>query len=74
MLVKPLLDLGVLREGIPDLDARRVGRPPIGLSLRSENHFLIGVNLGVSQVLASVWLWTEKSFAAPPTSPVGLDT
>jgi predicted NBD/HSP70 family sugar kinase len=28
---------------------RGVGRPPIGLSLRSESDFLIGVNIGVSQ-------------------------
>ena len=49
VLVRPLLDSGVLREGVPEQSARRVGRPPIGLSLRAENHFLVGVNLGVSQ-------------------------
>jgi predicted NBD/HSP70 family sugar kinase len=49
VLVKPILDSGVLREGTPDLTVRRVGRPPIGLSLRAENHFLVGVNIGVSQ-------------------------
>ena len=49
VLVKPLLDSGVLREGTPDQSIRRVGRPPIGLSLRSESHFLIGVNIGVTQ-------------------------
>ena len=49
VLVKPLLDSGVLREGTPDLTSRRVGRPPIGLSLRAENHFLVGVNIGVRQ-------------------------
>jgi predicted NBD/HSP70 family sugar kinase len=49
VLVKPLLDSGVLREGTPDLTLRRVGRPPIGLSLRAENHFLVGVNIGVNQ-------------------------
>lgn len=49
VIVKPLLDSGVLREGTPDLTSRRVGRPPIGLSLRAENHFLVGVNIGVSQ-------------------------
>jgi predicted NBD/HSP70 family sugar kinase len=49
VLVKPLLDSGVLREGLPDLTSRRVGRPPIGLSLRAENHFLVGVNIGVNQ-------------------------
>lgn len=49
VLVKPLLDSGVLREGKPDLSPRRIGRPPIGLSLRGENHFLVGVNIGVRQ-------------------------
>src|SRR5689334_2496165 len=49
VLVKPLIDSGVLREGAPDPSVRRVGRPPIGLSLRSGNHLLIGVNIGVSQ-------------------------
>jgi predicted NBD/HSP70 family sugar kinase len=50
VLVKPLLDSGVLREGTPDRTmVRGVGRPPIGLSLRSESDFLIGVNIGVSQ-------------------------
>ncbi len=49
VLVRPLIDSGVLREGAPDPSVGRVGRPPIGLSLRSENHFLIGVNVGVSQ-------------------------
>jgi predicted NBD/HSP70 family sugar kinase len=50
VLVKPLLDSGVLREGTPEQSTRRVGRPPIGLSLRVESHFLIGVNIGVSQI------------------------
>ena len=50
VLVKPLLDSGVLREGTPDQSVRRVGRPPIGLSLRVESHFLIGVNIGVRQM------------------------
>src|SRR5678816_1534157 len=49
VIVKPLLDSGVLREGTPDPTIRRVGRPAIGLSLKSENHFLIGVNIGVSK-------------------------
>lgn len=70
VLVKPLLDSGVLREAAPDLSTRRVGRPPIGLSLRSENHFLIGVNIGVSQTqLGSATvdgkLIREESFATP---------
>lgn len=51
VLVKPLLDSGVLREGVPDRTILRgAGRPPIGLSLRSEREFLIGVNLGVSKL------------------------
>ena len=49
VLVRPLIASGVLREGVPDPSGHGVGRPPIGLSLRSENHFLIGVNIGVKQ-------------------------
>jgi predicted NBD/HSP70 family sugar kinase len=65
-----LLDSGVLREGMPDPAVRRVGRPPIGLSLRSENHLLIGVNIGVSQTRlggATVdgKLLFEETFATP---------
>jgi predicted NBD/HSP70 family sugar kinase len=49
VLVRPLIDSGVLSEGSPDPSSHGVGRPPIGLSLRSENHLLIGVNIGVNQ-------------------------
>lgn len=50
VLVKPLIDSGVLREGAPERSlGRGVGRPPIGLSLRSDEDFLIGVNIGVSE-------------------------
>src|ERR1041385_2345895 len=70
VLVKPLLDSGILREGTPDPNVRRVGRPPIGLSLQSEKHFLIGVNIGVSQTQlggATVdgKLIFEETFATP---------
>jgi predicted NBD/HSP70 family sugar kinase len=51
VLVKPLIDSGVLREGAPDRSASRgVGRPPIGLSLRSDKDFLVGVNIGISKI------------------------
>ena len=51
VLVKPLIDSGVLREGAPDRSATRgVGRPPIGLSLRSDKDFLVGVNIGISKI------------------------
>ena len=51
VLVKPLIDSGVLREGAPERSlGRGVGRPPIGLSLRSDRDFLIGVNIGVSEI------------------------
>ena len=51
VLVKPLIDSGVLREGAPERTlGRGVGRPPIGLSLRSDEDFLIGVNIGVSEI------------------------
>ena len=49
--VKPLLAAGVLREAATRADnpSRRVGRPPVGLSLRTDGEFLIGVNIGVRQ-------------------------
>ena len=50
VLVRPLIDSGILREGAPERSlGRGVGRPPIGLSLRVDQDFLIGVNIGVSQ-------------------------
>jgi predicted NBD/HSP70 family sugar kinase len=50
VLVRPLIDSGVLREGTPDRSVSRgAGRPPIGLLLRGEQDFLIGVNVGVTQ-------------------------
>jgi predicted NBD/HSP70 family sugar kinase len=77
VLVKPLLDSGVLREGTPEPIARRIGRPPIGLSLRAENHFLAGVNIGVSQTQlggATVdgRLIFEETFATPPDPETAL--
>jgi len=52
VLVKPLLDSGALREAAPEQGMlRRVGRPPIGLSLRAGSEFLIGINIGVSEIV-----------------------
>ena len=71
VLVKPLLDSGALREAAPETTiVGRIGRPPIGLSLRAERHFLIGVNIGVSQIriggtTAGGLLLCEESFATP---------
>ena len=51
VLVKPLLDSGVLRESTPERNVSRgAGRPPIGLLFRSDNEFLIAVNIGDSQI------------------------
>ena len=46
-IVKPLIASGVLCEAGPQGAARRPGRPPIGLSLRSDRSLFIGVNIGV---------------------------
>lgn len=78
VLVRPLIDSGILREGTPDpASVRRVGRPPIGLSLRSERHFLIGVNIGVSQThlggaTVDGRLIFEETFATPPDPQTAL--
>jgi predicted NBD/HSP70 family sugar kinase len=72
VLVRPLIDSGILREGAPERAlGRGVGRPPIGLSLRGDQDFLIGVNIGVSQsrigaATVNGNLLTEERF---PTSP-----
>ena len=71
VLVKPLLDSGALREAAPEQTiVGRVGRPPIGLSLRAEHEFLIGINIGVSDVRIGATtpggqLLCEDSFATP---------
>lgn len=71
VLVKPFIDSGVLREAQPDPSAaRRVGRPPIGLSFQNENEFLIGVNIGVSQTRVGSGtvdgrILSEESFPTP---------
>jgi predicted NBD/HSP70 family sugar kinase len=48
-IVKPLLAQGTLREGTETQSGGRVGRPSVGLFLRSDNEFFIGVNIGVRQ-------------------------
>jgi predicted NBD/HSP70 family sugar kinase len=69
--VKPLLHLGFLSEGLPDQNiGGRLGRPPIGLSLRAQSEFLIGVNIGVrrTQVGAATTdgnTLAEESFDTP---------
>src|SRR5229473_2144662 len=67
-IVKPLIASGVLCEAAPQQGpARRLGRPPIGLSLRGDRSLFIGVNIGVrrTQVGAATTdghLLAEESF------------
>jgi len=71
VLVRPLLDSGALREGAPaKAMMRRIGRPPIGLSLRADDEFLMGVNIGVSETQIGATtvggeLLSEDAFATP---------
>src|SRR2546423_4694940 len=76
-MVKPLLASGLLREAAPEPIRARVGRPPIGLSLREESTFFIGVNIGVrrSQVGAALvdgQMLGEESFDTPSDSDTAL--
>jgi len=76
-MVKPLLASGLLREAAPEQMRARVGRPPIGLSLRGESTFFIGVNIGVrrSQVGAALVdgeMLGEESFDTPSDSDIAL--
>ena len=69
-IVKPLIASGVLCEAPPEQTARRLGRPPIGLSLRADHSLFIGVNIGVrrTQVGAATTdgqLLDEESFETP---------
>ncbi len=70
-IVKPLLASGILREGDPSHNVLgRTGRPPIGLSLRGERSFFMGVSLGVrrTQVGAATTegqILAEDSFDTP---------
>ena len=69
-IVKPLIASGVLCEAAPEQKAARLGRPPIGLSLRGDRSLFIGVNIGVrrTQVGAATTdgqLLDEESFDTP---------
>ncbi len=71
VMVTPLIASGVLREAAPEQRAAsRRGRPPIGLSLRGDKSFVIGVNIGVrrTQVGAATTdgrMLDEESFDTP---------
>src|SRR6266498_1271971 len=76
-MVKPLIASGLLREAQPEQLRARLGRPPIGLSLREESTFFIGVNIGVrrSQVGAALLdgqMLGEESFDTPSDSDMAL--
>ncbi|MEJ7711953.1 MAG: ROK family protein [Pyrinomonadaceae bacterium] len=70
-IVKPLLASGILREGDPSHNVLgRTGRPPIGLSLRGERSFFVGVSLGVRRTQAGAattegQILAEDSFETP---------
>jgi len=76
-LVKPLMASGLLREGAPEQIRSRVGRPPVGLSLRDESTFFVGVNIGVrrTQVGAALvdgQMLAEESYDTPSDSGIAL--
>src|SRR5258706_10809218 len=71
VIVTPLIASGVLREAAAEQTvATRRGRPPIGLSLRGDKSFVIGVNIGVRQTQVGAastdgQLLGEESFDTP---------
>lgn len=76
-LVTPLIASGVLREAAPAEAAHRRGRPPIGLTLRSNRSLVIGVNIGVrrTQVGAATTngrMLDEESFDTPSDPDIEL--
>lgn len=78
-IVRPLLDSGVLREDAHKLSTTmRAGRPPIGLSLRSDRAYFIGINLGVRNSQVGVMttdnrMLAEESFDTPSDASETLD-
>jgi predicted NBD/HSP70 family sugar kinase len=77
-IVTPLIASGVLREAAPEKAIHRRGRPPIGLTLRSDRSFFIGVNIGVrrTQVGAAITdgrMLAEESFDTPSDSHNALE-
>jgi glucokinase len=76
-IVTPLIDSGILREAAPEEAAHRRGRPPVGLTLRGERQFVIGVNIGVrrTQVGAATTtglMLAEETFDTPPEAGAAL--
>ncbi len=72
-IVKPLIASGVLCEAAPEQTAGRLGRPPIGLSLRGDRSLFIGVNIGVRRTHVGAattdgQLLNEESFDTPADS------
>ena len=68
VLVRPLIESGVLSEGSPDPSSHGVGRPPIGLS--GVNRTQLGNHNDADQICDSA----EKFFAARLTSQASLAT
>ena len=76
-MVKPLLASGLLHEAAPEQMRARIGRPPIGLSLREASTFFIGANIGVrrSQVGAALVdgeMLGEETFDTPSNPDTAL--
>src|SRR5882762_5986360 len=76
-IVKPLIASGVLCEAAPEQTAGRLGRPPIGLSLRGDRSLFIGVNIGVRRTHVGAattdgQLLDEESFDTPADSSATL--
>src|SRR5229473_3746072 len=76
-IVKPLIASGVLCEAAPEQTAGRLGRPPIGLSLRGDRSLFIGVNIGVRRTHVGAattdgQLLNEESFDTPADSSATL--
>jgi predicted NBD/HSP70 family sugar kinase len=73
-IVKPLIASGVLCEAASEQrTAGRLGRPPIGLSLRADRSLFIGVNIGVRRTHVGAattdgQLLNEESFDTPADS------
>jgi predicted NBD/HSP70 family sugar kinase len=62
LIVKRLIDAGLLEEIVPDGTHAQVGRQPVPLRLRSGARYVIGVEIGKTHSRAVLADWSQQNF------------